>query len=703
MKREERIIDDPLENDFKRTASGRLKPLLPSHKIVYRALRAANLSFGRVVNITEIIEFLTPTERSELIAIHPSPFSDRVGKILLMLITRAVVFRSGKAACRWYYGATEIINAETARMPDRKSRRERVLEVAQEAVAAAGTALRTEEIWNYATRAKRLDDFTTTMFTHDVLSLLQTGELKRVRTVRGDARRGLNLYLPSGLDESRYLPTEPLTWLEEVGRAFDSVWQRHLAEAEAENRKPLAVSTGEVRAEWTKMPDANSKAFESQPVVNAMATLSKGTLCEPPKFRKIKRQGERILLWCPPDFTDEMLDSGANYQSNFERIEVAVKRAVANTGRPVTLADVKDEIDLDPSLHPTGNGKIRRVLSDAAKEFNGENTRQRKCKLFQRIYRVGTLENESYYYHEASGLDEAYTYVKSLVLESVWSKLDFEARLRQLTGSSLTGLALGNAKLLVAECGGISEEIKSLLSMKLDAQSRERMTELLETASSSAKRAEQAISEILPTASSVLPEEIDRFVPGLTGDELKEMLMPLHQLIKSDTTSERVIAWFYNIIRRIPNPNFRKRFATDVREAAESLFDRADALIYAGSKQGGLECAFQARTAREELGRLRDARFVLPGLEDPDQGRRLITVACLAFLPGNIGANELLRLIRQDREAGVRQSALWAYCFRGENSAAELLNEVIQNDLSVHVRQFAEKCLNRGDRGWWGI
>lgn len=571
----------------------------------------------------------------------------------------------------------------------------------REAVLAAGRALRNEEICEYATRTKRLDDFTTTMFTHDVLSLLQTGELKRAGKVRGDSK-GFNLYLPSELDESEYSPAEPLTWLEQVGQAFDSVWRRHLAEAEAENRKPLPVSTGQVRAEWVKMPNAHPKAFESLPVVNAMIMLSKATLDEPPKFRKIRRRGERNLLWCPPDFTDEMLDSGANYQSDFERIEVAVKRAVATTGRPVTLADVKDEIDLDPDLHPVGNGKIRQILSDAAREFKMDNS-QRGGKMCQRVYRVGMLDNESYYYHGAQGLDKAYSYVASLVLASDWSRLDFDSRLKWLSDCSLPGLVLGNAKILVAECSDVIERAKSLLSDKLDPETKRQITKLHKTASAAAGTAEKVVSEIPPIGLPVLPEDVDKYIPVLTGEALREILMPLHHLVKSDTPSERIIVWFWNRIRRIPNTNFKNRFAADAHVASEFLFDRADALIYAGAKWGGLECAFQARTAGNELGRLRDSRFVLPGLEDIDQRNRLISVACLAFLPSDIGADQLLRLVRHDREAGVRQSALWAHGFREQTSIDELLDEVIRNDRSSIVREFALKCLNRGDRGWWGV
>lgn len=697
-----KAVNELQKSELKQTASGRLKPLLPSHRIVYRALRAANLTFERVINANELIELLTQSEKDELITSHRSPLPNRVRKILTMLAARGIIFEAGRAAGELYFGATEIINAETAQMPKRKSRRERVLEVVREAVTEIKRAVRTEEAWDYATRLERLNAFTPKMFTHDVLSLLQTGELKRARTGRGDTK-GVNLYLPAEFNVSLYLPTEPLTWLEEVSQAFDLVWQEHLAEAKTENRKPFAVSTGEVRKKWANTPNAHPKAFESLPVINAMLTLSKGTQYESPKFRKIKRLDERILLWCPPDFTDEMLDWGANYLSDFERIEIAVKRAIASTGRPVTVADVKDEIDLDSLLHPIGKAKIRQVLADAARDFIDEGGEQRKNKLFQRIRRVGILNNESYYYHGTSGLSEAYTYVKTLVLESDWSNLDFSPRFEQLNSSSLPGLALGNAKLLIAECGTLKERIKSLWSEKLDIHSRQRMTELLEAVSASEKKLERTTSDIVSISPPDLPNEINMAIAGLTGKDLVKVFLPLHPNFKSDTSREKSNALSWRCIRRVPNPDFKYRFSTDTLRASKFLFDRTDALTYAGSKWGGLECAFQARTAKEELGRLRDSRFVVSGLKDPDQRNRLTAIACLAFLSGDIGTSGLLTLIKQDKEAGVRQSALWAYCFRCENSVENLLNEVSQNDPNNFVRQFAERCLNRGDRGWWEL
>jgi hypothetical protein len=148
---------------------------------------------------------------------------------------------------------------------------------------------------------------------------------------------------------------------------------------------------------------------------------------------------------------------------------------------------------------------------------------------------------------------------------------------------------------------------------------------------------------------------------------------------------------------------YESRFAKDTRVAAEFLHDRTDALLHIAKKWGGPECALQATLAANELGLLRDPRFIFPGLEAKSFEIRLAAIACLAFLWSDDG-NERLRLAAMnDPDAGVRQSALWAYGFAGGEDAQELLRERCCNDANVHVRTFAEKAMQLDERGWWGL
>lgn len=685
--------------DTEQTASGRATPLLSSHKIVYRALRAANITFGRVVNSTEIINLLTDSEREELTAAYKTPFNVSARRAILLLVRRGIVFKLRKVGREWFYGATDIVDVKSAVVPVKLSRSVSVLKVVREAVIERKRALRLKEIWEYAAQTEFFSNYNEDTFRTDVGSLLYTGELKRVGTVCGD-KKGSNLYLPSELDEELYKPTDVMSWLEEVSLAFDLVWQRHLTEAKAENRKPLAVSTGEVRVEWMKMPQACSKAFESQPVVDAMKTLGSGTRHQPAKLRRIKRSGERFLLWCPIEYTDEMLNSDAIYLSDFERIETAVKRAITLFGRPVTLSDVRDEIELDPALHLVSNSKIRKVLFDASKNNVGSDGKSRRYKFSQRIYHVGMLDNVTYYHHGETGLTKAYGYVETLIFKSDLEKADIELRLDHLNTLSAPEIVLGNAKLILSECATFAARLKSLSKRKMIEKSKmNKLRNLISTFEQKASHVVLSLSNEFPN----LPDAVDTQIPGLTGDELVEVMLPTYPGLKPEKPGKKFSPLFWGKIRRFRNPDFTNRFSTDAQQAAEFLFDRTDTLMYIGSRWGGMECAFQARTAKNELGLLRDVGFVKPILKSKESRIRIIGICCLAFLSGEIGTEDLLELVRYDKEAGVRQSALWAYCFRNQDQAGTILKEVIENDPNVIVRQFASKCLSPDKRGWWGF
>lgn len=70
-----------------------------------------------------------------------------------------------------------------------------------------------------------------------------------------------------------------------------------------------------------------------------------------------------------------------------------------------------------------------------------------------------------------------------------------------------------------------------------------------------------------------------------------------------------------------------------------------------------------ANVAVSTLGKLRDVRFVAPGLDSPDHEVRLATIACLAFLPEHTEHEKLRELAASDPEPGVREAAEWAHKF----------------------------------------
>jgi hypothetical protein len=108
---------------------------------------------------------------------------------------------------------------------------------------------------------------------------------------------------------------------------------------------------------------------------------------------------------------------------------------------------------------------------------------------------------------------------------------------------------------------------------------------------------------------------------------------------------------------------------------------------------GGRECRLQARFARNELGLLRDPRFIFPALVSSDFHQRLIGVSCLAFLWSDEGNKQLKCLAVEDSEPGVRQSALWAYWFSNNDDGWDIIKYRAQDDTTEVVRSFAQNII----------
>lgn len=161
-----------------------------------------------------------------------------------------------------------------------------------------------------------------------------------------------------------------------------------------------------------------------------------------------------------------------------------------------------------------------------------------------------------------------------------------------------------------------------------------------------------------------------------------------------------------NKIRRFPNPEFHSRFSSESHAAAEHLYDKSDALFFAATRWGGSECNLQAIMASEELGWLRDSRFVYTATRSPIFEERLKAVSCLAFLWSEQGIALLRDMTITDHEPGVRQSALWAYGFAGSEGAHELLQKRAASDPDSRTRAFFMAmlaCLEVNNGLWWKV
>jgi hypothetical protein len=573
-----------------------------------------------------------------------------------------------------------------------------VLGLIHETVEKLGRAVRTVDILEYAATSEKAEGLSQFDITHDVLNLEHTGKLTIVGSIRGDGK-GINLYLPAGLDASRFRPSKPLTWLDEVAQMIEDMWAERIEEAAAKDIRPKPFTTGDVRARIVASQFYSRKELQkdSRIVVNAVAQLAR---THDPLLRKIKRKGEKAILWVPVGVADADVDLGDNYANDAERVGEAARRAIKRLRRPVNVRDIRDEIERDFSLQPAGSSSVFSILSDLSKKVidTGPVTGRRE-RVNRRIYNVGKIGGDAYYCTENE--QEARAYVKFRQMELYWSRAQAEGQIAALETVSLPWIAKGRALLLLKETHTFQRELEEIVAdNSIDGATRNEVDTLQQRIGEIAERARHWLDTCEVDDSSI-PAEIDISVPGLTSEELLTIHKPLYPQAEKITDPAQLITLKHNSIRRIPNPAFVSRFAKEPSVAAEFLYDRTDALIYAAKQWGGPECSLQAMLASNELGFLRDPRFVFPALESTNFETRLAGVACLAFLWSDEGNRWLRHIAIADPDPGVRQSALWASGFAGYQEALKLASCVAENDINPNVRAFAIKIIEASETELW--
>jgi len=667
------------------------------YSIILQALKVANLAFGRVVNIDEIAEAILPKESKQLEEIYVRDRRRTISYILTRLIPSGLVFSLGRIHNYGYYGSVDVLDPTNSPLPLIQSRRQRVLELIRAAVSELRRAVRMGDILEYATGRPECLDLSNSLISRSVVSLAETGELRVIDSIRGDSK-GMNLYLPHEMDPSQYDAAQPLTWMQEITAAFEDLWDERIKTSSGENRKPKPISTGEVRAKISASSPGHHHLKSPYDLINSLQQLAK---TGKPVIRKVGRTGQKAVLWAPASATDKELDFNT-YANDAERIGEAVQRAAKLLGRPVNIRDVKEEIKCDPSLQLTGSSKLYEVLADVSKKaVEAGNGKGRVRRVTQRIYKVGKIDGEAYYC--SNKVPEACVFVQFHQLKSQWSRANHEEDLNNLETCSLSSVAAGRAMLIEIEAKANLQELENILKSKqLDNTDRHDAEKLCGQISEVLDNAKQWLT-LRYSKQIKLPFDIDISVPGWTAQELLQVIKPLYPQAQKITRSAKFISLMFGSIRQIPNPIFKSRFSTDPRIAAEFLYDRADALLYSAKQWGGYECCFQAMLACNELGRLRDPRFVIADLESKSFEARLACVACLAFLWSDEGNKRLRDIAVKDPDPGVRQSALWAYGFAGGKESFELLSNQERNDPHAQVRVFAKETLMASQDNWWTI
>lgn len=666
------------------------------HQIVLRAIEIANLAFRRVVNIDEVIKALTAKEVNTLHANYASSLSSIISKIIGLLSARGLAFKLSKSGHRSYYGVVGVLDPNTTTsLPFALSRRQRVLEYVRLTVIKLGRAVRTADVLEYTAKLPEANDLTPTEITQSVLNLKETGDLLVVGSVRGDGK-GINLYIPADLDSSDYSNSKPLTRLEVVAQAFNELWSERVNQAAMSGRKPRPVSTGEVRERLNKISSYPELLADPLTLVNAMQQLAKS---DNARIRKIRRPKMRLVLWVPKEIDDSGFDINDTYASDAERVCEAVRRATDALGRPVNLNDIQNQIEIDPVLQPASSSGLFSILADVAKETIDAGDGTRRKRAAQRVYRIGKVGEIAYYFPEKT--PGAQAFVEFGMLGARWKAMRIDDEISSIEICSLPSVLLGRAILVRAETNILLKSLNRLISdSHLGAALQQLACEIRDHVIA-CRNAAQKWTNLYNSWSHEIPKRINTAIPGWTCDELLEVVRPLYPRSQKLKKGSKLAPLIVDAIRRVPNPEFVNRFSDNQRKASEYLYDRTDALIYIAKEWGGYECCLQATLAGNELGLLRDPRFIFPALKTQDFNARLAAIACLAFLPSGEGNERLREIAINDSDPGVRQSALWAYGFAGAPDAQGLLHIRSKEDSNIRVRTFAQDVLQANQDSWW--
>jgi hypothetical protein len=666
--------------------------------MVLRALEVANKALRRVASTEEVIKALTKGEIEKIGAAYSKPLVSVVSVILSLLTTRGAVFSPGMIGTRRYYGAVNTLDPEKALLPNFQSRRQRVLALLRASVRDYERAVRIGDVVDYAKR-QDVSDLAPDMITRSVLSLLETHEINSIGIVRGDVKGG-NLYLPVGLNPDEYRPKEPLTWLGLVEKTTLDLLEERKAVALVDGHKLRPVSTGEVRNRLALLPDPPPNLKKPVLLISALQQLVRTSDA---RLRKIDVKGRRMVFWAPIEVADEDIELGDSYAKDSERVAEALRRAVQRMGRPVNTREVQREMDEDPFLCTVGRSRLACLLMDLAKETVGWENQARRKRVTRHVFKTGRINGDAYYFHDYEKLPQALAYVRLRQLELEWGLTRAEDNLNSLKTCSLVTVAVGRAMLILAEARKMLEEIEHLFAtQKLDVFTEKEAANLRDLVRRTAEDAHLWLS-FQDVSNQSLPEKVSTNIPGWTAEELLPYLKPVYPRARRVKIPNEIVRLLSKDedIRRIPNPHFNSRFDDAPHSAAEYLYDRTDALIYVVGLGRGYEGRLQAHFARNELGWLRDPRFVLPALDSTDFNERLAAISCLAFLWSDEGRLRLRDIARNDSDPGVRQSALWAYSFAGGEGVLEVLRSSATKDTDAGVREFASRILEAGVEFWW--
>lgn len=625
-----------------------LNEVMFTHRLVFEALELANKNPGGAVLLGEIIAALTEEQVRALNKSYKNPLINTVRQILISLINRKLVFIACSDRHRHYYAAVSVFSQQEMPFVFRPSYRQMVIELMKDAITYYNRAVRLGDIDRYLNDIRPDLKGDCKWFRRTIQRLANEGMVKIVARTRQD-KYGGQYYLLHDMDIAMFDNPVPPPWVETVLRAFHELWEKQSESARLEGRLPAPLTTVEIKNYIYERYGENIVPHEKNAVANAVLILARPTANQ--AIRRLRRESYSKCLWVPFEVKDDEIELYGLPKSDSERANLLVRHAVERLRRPVTQSDLGEELKLRPELQLARPQSMNVLL-----------TQQNK---FSDVKRIGWFAAEWYYYVGNINSPPATSYLTLKRVEAEWKNLNAVFELNDLDNCSLKTAAYGRCVLIKNTLESIVPKLRALKANKkfgtvVNTEAETLYEEIIQF--------QPQIKSWLDNNASAeleLPEQVNPDVAGLTPEELWTFLQPLYPKSVKVRTITDLSNLLGNDIRRFRNPFYKPSFCDGTLETVQYLFDRTDAFMYAARKWGGRECCLQAVLAGNNLGLLRDVNFVIPGLSSNDYNERLIAVACLAFLQPEGAADHLAEVCLNDADAGVRESALWAFGFVG--------------------------------------
>ncbi|MBK6488972.1 MAG: hypothetical protein IPF98_19460 [Gemmatimonadetes bacterium] len=668
---------------------------------VVAALRIANLAGRASASAHTVAQAMSATELGALQRYWPNlrP-ADAVRAALDLAVTAGDVTISARPRGHPLFVHPEAVQrlGTILGLAPSAPRRQRTRALVLEAARALGRAVRFCDIISYRDDSGWAAGLDRAAIGRDIQSLCLAGDIVAVREVLGGGVDGQYFYLPEehapGAAIELPVPLGPSTWLEHVLVAFQRCWEAECAEASSDQRRPRPISTGILRArllEETELPQAR----DEQLVPNALIQLAKASL---PRVRiACVRAGSHFALWAPAHVPDEALDVGRAFASDAARVVEAAQRAMERLHVPaVGRHEVTAEIARDPALRPNGASSVAALLADASKEMIAAGTGSRRRRVTAVLQGVGCVAGEAHYTTRAGttsttstgragdpaaaerALVHAYRYVDFLRLQDRWRQRHAMTQVQCASESLSAAASVGRLRAIrqgIAQLQTATAEFRADLAPHVRRVQRE-IEDIEGEAAAVSHECERHLGRLLidarrlrawtPALESAVARGVlestgvttetgplsgtDRGEATLTTEEVFAMVRTRgYARALRATSATELVPLLSHRIARLDNVEY----AGWRQQASEYHFERTDAMLFAAIEWGGGTAVLFAQIARQELGQLRDPRFIRAGLSHARFDGRMASAAALAFLPGDPETDDCLAQIAlHDPDAG---------------------------------------------------